>query len=250
MKMNTKAKMLAIDVRNKLGLGLLKPIPNIFSLIEDIGIYVFKKPFLDTQISALYRKRKDICMVVINSSRTLGHQIFSVAHELYHYQYNPEITNRICKVNSQNSKNEEVMADLFTSHFLMPDEGVMEIAEKRKNKKGILDITDILFIQQYYGVSYKAMVMKLNELGYIDTTSDYFNTPITKIAKLLGYNTQIYQPTNDIYFSKSYIELVVDAYNFELISTKRADEYLKGLNISINDVIEKQTATEGDWIYD
>ncbi len=67
-------------------------------------------------------------------------------------------------VNSPNSKQEEIMADLFASHFLMPDEGVMEIAEKRKNKKGELDVTDVLFIQQYFGVSYKAIVIKLQEL--------------------------------------------------------------------------------------
>lgn len=248
--MNIKAKMYAVKMRDMLGLGLLKPIPDVFSLLESVGIYVFKKPFLDTNISALYRKRKDICLIVINSARTLGHQIFSAAHELYHYQYNPEITSRICVVNSPGSKQEEIMADLFASHFLMPDEGVVEIAENRKNKKGVLDVTDVLFIQQYFGVSYKAIIKKLLELGYIKDPSYYLNVPITKLAKVLGYNTQLYQPTNDIYCSKSYVELVMDAFKLEQISQRKAEEYLNAVNINLNDVIEGQSVEEGDWMYD
>ncbi|KHO63257.1 putative Zn peptidase [Thermoanaerobacter sp. YS13] len=248
--MNIKAKMYALEMRNILGLGLLKPVPDIFSLLESIGIYVFKKPFLDTHISALYRKRKDVCLVVINSSRTLGHQIFSAAHELYHYQYNPEITNRICIVNSPDLKQEEIMADLFASHFLMPDDGVIEIAEKRKNRKGLLDITDVLFIQQYFGVSYKAIINKLQDLGYIKDPSIYLNVSITKLAKGLGYNTQIYQPTNDIYCSKTYVELVIDALKLEQISIRKAEEYLNAVNVRLSDVMEEQSVEKGDWMYD
>lgn len=248
-ELEKKVKRYAEKIRREFELGHLMPIPDIFKLLEEKGIYVFKRPFRNTQISALYRKQKDNCLIIINSARTLGHQIFSAAHELYHYCYNKELTARVCKVDVPNSKDqEETMADLFASHFLMPDEGVIELAESRKNKKGKLDVTDVLFIQQYYNVSYKAMIRKLSELGYIEDIDFYFNIYITKLAEKLGYDTRIYQPTNEYYCSKSYLELVVDAYEADLLSEKRANEYLGDVGLSLDNITVE--TNEGECVYE
>lgn len=244
-----KAKMLASQTREVLGLSHSVPIEDIFKLLEGEGIYVFKKPFNSTQISAIYRKQKDSCLIIINSARTLGHQIFSAAHELYHYRYNKELTAKICKVDVIDTKDkEEIMADLFASHFLMPDDGVIKLAESRKNRNGKLDVTDILFIQQYFNVSYKAMIRKLYELGYIEDANCYLKISVIKLAEKLGYDTRIYQPTNDYYCSKGYIELVVDAYESNLISQKRANEYLSDVGLSFDSIAVE--TNEGECVYE
>lgn len=244
-----KAKRYAIETRQVLGLSYSMPVEDIFKLLEGEGIYVFKKPFNSTQISAIYRRQKDSCLIIVNSARTLGHQIFSAAHELYHYRYNKELSAKMCKVDVPNTKDqEEIMADLFASHFLMPDDGVIKLAESRKNKNGKLDVTDILFIQQYFNVSYKAMIKKLFDLGYIEDPNYYLKISVIKLAKKLGYDTKIYQPTNDYYCSKSYVELVVDAYEANLISEKRANEYLGDVGLSFENITIE--TDEGECVYE
>ena len=247
--LNKKAKVYAEKIRREFELGHLMPVPDIFKLLEEKDIYVFKRPFQNTQISALYRRQKNNCLVIINSARTLGYQIFSAAHELYHYYFNREMTARICKVDIPNSKDlDETMADLFASHFLMPDEGVIELAESRKNKKSKLDVTDILFIQHFFNVSYKAMIRKLSELGYIEDINLYLNIPVQKLSEKLGYDIKIYQPTNDYYCSKNYLNLVIDVYELGLLSEKRANEYLGDIGLSFDNIAVEPI--EGECFYE
>ncbi len=66
----------------------------------------------------MFMKSKDAHLVIINSNKTLGHQIFSVAHELSHYLYDTHVMGGVCAVNKFNQDMEiEKLADLFASHF-------------------------------------------------------------------------------------------------------------------------------------
>jgi Zn-dependent peptidase ImmA (M78 family) len=77
-------------IRNSLGLGQ-SPIADIFSLVEELGIILFKKPLKSEGVSAVFFKNSQNYMILINSSKTLGHQIFSAAHELSHYFFDKEL---------------------------------------------------------------------------------------------------------------------------------------------------------------
>lgn len=230
------AKSKANEIRNLLGLGQ-RPIADIFSLLEDIGIILFKKPISNSSLSAVFMKDKQNYLVIINSNRTLGHQIFSAAHELYHYYYDKELLGGICSVNNSINRNKnEEMADLFASYFLMPDEGVIAIAEKRKNKQGKLDLYDVVFLQQYFKVSWNAMLIKLENLSYVDNKDDLLNIGITRLTQMLNYDESLVQKTCDTYVSKRYLELVLKSYEHDEISKAKLIEYLNDVNVDIADI--------------
>ena len=109
---------------------------------------MFKRPLHENSLSAFFMRDKKNYLVVVNSAKTLGHQIFSAAHELSHYYFEREILGGVCSVSRFNSQNSlEKSADLFDVHFLMPDEGVISAAEKRTEQTGKLELYDLVFLQ-------------------------------------------------------------------------------------------------------
>lgn len=228
------AKKRANEIRNQLGLGQ-GPISDVFTLIEDIGIILFKKYIQNSSLSAIFMKDTRNHLVIINSNRTLGHQTFSAAHELYHYYFDKQLLGGICSVNSVGQKNEiEEMADMFASHFLMPDDGVIAIAEKRKNKDGSLDPFDMVFLQQYFKVSWIALLKKLEYLGYIQNAYNYKDIGITRLTQVLGYDTSLVTKSMDNYISKKYIETALKCYESDEISEKKLIEYLEDIDADIS----------------
>jgi Zn-dependent peptidase ImmA (M78 family) len=233
-----EVKSRAIQIRNRLGLGLA-PISDIFSLVEEHNIVLFKRPIENDNISAIYMKDKENCLILINSNKTMGHQIFSAAHELSHFYFDKNILGSICSVENNSTNSEmEKNADLFAAEFLMPEEGVALAAEKRKNKKGKLDIIDIVSLQQYFKVSWIAILWKLKSLGYIDDVELYREIGITNLTKKLEYDVSLVTKTKDVYCSRKYLELVLKCYNNDEISSKRAMEYLADIGFNPDLTIE------------
>jgi len=226
----------ANKIRNSLGLGQ-RPISDIFTLLEDIGLILFKKPINNSSLSAIFMQDKKNHLVIINSNRTLGHQIFSAAHELSHFYYDKGMLGGICSANSSNTKNDiERLADEFASNFLMPDEGIIALAEKRKNKDGKLGLFDMVFLQQYFKVSWIAMLKKLNSLNYIHNIDEFRNIGIIRLTQMLGYDINLVSKTKDHFVSKRYMELVLKCYENDEISETRLKEYLEDININIDDI--------------
>lgn len=228
------AKLRANKIRSALGLGN-DPISNIFQLLESEGIYLFSKR-LNGKASAMFMRNQGFHLVVINSSNTLGHQIFSAAHEFSHYLFDKDLMWSACIVNKYNQQNEnERLADLFASFFLMPEEGIFNHLDKRGVKNFVnLSIEDIISLQQYFNVSWSAMLYRLKNIGLIGQSNfdELKNIGIIKEASLLGYSIDIYQvPERDI-ISQKYIEKVITLYKKDEISERKKDEYLKLVGIN------------------
>lgn len=243
MNYDITAKDRATKIRNKLGLGL-SPLSDITSVAEKLGIIVFKKPLESENVSAVFFKDKKNHLILINSSRTLGHQNFSMAHELSHYFFDKEMLGAICSVNHAKNEMEE-LADMFAAHFLMPDDAVIELAEKRKTDEGNLDPLDIVFIQQYFNVSWYAMLIKLFKLKYIENVDKLKCIGITNLTQMLGYSTDLLKATNENYLSKVYLRNVFKAYNKDEISEQRAKEYLDDIGFKLDDILRIEDLNDG-----
>ncbi|KSU89801.1 MULTISPECIES: ImmA/IrrE family metallo-endopeptidase [Priestia] len=235
----SKAKTRANEVRNKLGLGD-EPIADIFKLLENQGIYLFAKPF-SGKASAMFMRAQDTHLVIINSSKTVGHQIFSAAHELSHFLFDKNIMGGVCAVNKYNQDLEiEKLADAFASHFLMPEDGIFKHVDLRtEGKFDKLDTQDILYLQHYFKVSWRAMLYRLYSLELINQYEfdHYCQIHITKEAKRYGYPTDIYGKDGKNIFSQSYIEKVRKAYDSDEISEIKMNEYLQDIGYIFDEEI-------------
>jgi len=171
---HTQPERLALEERRRLGLGDA-PIRNIFLLAELNGLRIFRQTFdPEDQISGIfiYFEVKAAAFALINSKQSLGAQVFTVAHEYYHFlrdRYtDPIIDNPDVFVENYVSlyHPRERFAQLFAKRFLMPPSKVRAVIEKdlRSNK---LNYEDVIYLKRYFGVNTLAMLQTLRDLDYL-----------------------------------------------------------------------------------
>ncbi|MEQ6391318.1 ImmA/IrrE family metallo-endopeptidase [Bacillaceae bacterium S4-13-58] len=235
-----KARKFATEARHKHGISHLEPL-NMEKVYKVSNISCIKKP-LESDISGIFMRYNNTKVVVINTSKTLGHQNFTSAHELYHSEFDENLEARVCKVGIFDSKNEsEMMADLFATHFLMPEEGIKFHLSRRIDDFNNIDLADVIYLEQLYGVSHSAMLVRLQQLQIIDEKiNEKFLPKIRLNARKYGYDDSLYIPTNDDVILSSYVEQAQKALDNDLITFSRYEELLRDA-----DLLEYEYEEEG-----
>jgi len=256
MKLDKKSELSyqANELRKRFGEDLSSPI-DVFSILqaqENLTLVFY--PFSDRISGMCVRGRSAEQLIAINSTRTLGRQRFTAAHELYHLFIQDEITTVICGSEIGGSRDEEEKnADCFASYFLAPNDALRSLIEKKILKSGrkSLTIEDIVRIEQYFHMSRQATLFRLVGDGWI--TPDFASTlrhDIIASARRLGFSNELYVPTpeNRQYFASGvYIGLAERLLVNEVISTGKYEELL--LDAYRADIVYNLEA-EGQETYD
>lgn len=222
----------AIQIRVKLGEDSNSPI-DIFSLTQNIdNLTIVYYPMGDTLSGMCIKGESGSCVIAINSAMSLGRQRFSLAHELYHMYYDENMIS-VCGKNIGTGKDIEKEADTFASYFLMPDAELESkaalLASKHENKKLLLD--DVIRIEQYFGMSHQATVIRLKESAHIDHSQieSFLKSSVRKRAEMMGYSSELYLPlpTEEQYKTFGYyINQADQLLKKDLISDGKYEELL------------------------
>ena len=162
-------------------------------------------------------------LIFINAAHPLGRQRFTLAHEIYHLMAEKDYTD----ISSLTDEEIESNADNFASCLLLPHSGLELYEEEFNIKKWTLE--DIIKAEQYYQLSHKAFLYRLNMLGKI-TDEECLNylPQIMKNATKLGFTSQLYESyTNyEELVIGNYIRLLELSYDNALISEEKLNELL------------------------
>lgn len=221
-----KARQLAIDTRLRLGLQSTEHF-DVYRAVISLGITCIKRP-LESSISGATLKTDKVKVILVNSSKSLGHQNFTIAHEIYHCLYDDNLVSRACKTESfDRSPDSEQVADMFATHLLMPEDAIFNQLRLRKKLDKKLTLADVINLEQFFGVSRKAMCWKLEELRLITRDeSDSYCVNVIQGARTLGKNTDLYKPTHDKAIISDYTERAQEALQRNLITESRYEEVL------------------------
>jgi len=193
MKKVTELDSMAISYRKELGEDSLSPI-DIFSVaktMEDLTLVLYP---MGKKISGMCIKGKNSNLIAINSSMSLGRQRFSLAHELYHLRFDQEMGKNICSmmINGNNAKEKE--ADQFASHLLLPSAALYNAVKDCIE----VDQEKVIWLEQSYGMSRKAMLVRLTEEEKINPTlCSALEKNVQLKAAQLGYDTALYKPLSE-----------------------------------------------------
>ena len=244
----SRASNRAIDTRNELGINLSEPIDvDIFKVLrkkEKISIIVTE---LKGNISGFFLRKKDICLIIINSYRSFGHQRFTAAHEYYHFKYDKGMNGKICPINKYNDDYEnEMEANYFASHFLMPDESLKyHVAKRIKGNK--LNIRDLIYLENYFMVSHTLMLVRLKIINIISEKEiELMKHGIIYRANKLGYNTELYKDTKEkgtVIYS-DYAELAEELLEKGSISYGKYEELL--IDGNFEDILFEEKGNENE----
>ena len=220
------AHQLSIDTRLKLGLQSTEFF-DVNRAVVSLGITCIKRP-LESSLSGATLKGNRSKIIFVNSAKSLGHQNFTIAHELYHCLYDDNLSGKACKAEMLKSGSDsEQMADSFATHLLMPEDGIYHQLRLLGKSGANLKLVDIVGMEQYFGVSRRAICWRLQDLDLINRNeSDLYNNNIIQGVRLLGKDVKLYQSTNESSLISDYVAMARDALDKGRITDSRFEEIL------------------------
>lgn len=170
------AEEAANRLRREWQLGV-NPIPNIIEMLELKGIKIFLIEETDEIDGFATITTAGIPLVVINTKDRLLERIrFTIIHELAHVLL--KFTDEILT----NEKEEEILCHFFSSCFLIPSQMLLHMLGSRKRE--YIAINELITVKEYYGISIRALLHRLRELGII--TPNYYQRWMVYMGKTYG----------------------------------------------------------------
>lgn len=218
----------AADARRELGLSELEPV-DVFRVLRYAGhIAIVRCPFGNSSgMSGLFVRKGKTKLIVVNTARSLGHQVFTAAHEYYHIKYSNGMSGSLCQAGTFDRRSpEEYHADSFSANFLVPQAGLEYVIEKEFGKSA-LGYPEVIYLEQYFMVSHMTMLRRLEEIGKLTKRdSERLRTGVKSRARELGYGTRLYEKTMDYEVMSDLPSKVGQALERQLISEGKAREFL------------------------
>ena len=164
--------------------------------------------------------------ILVNANPPAGNQLFSLAHEYGHFIFHKE---RIGIISFENEENniDEKHANYFASEFLMPESAINDIFTMKIKNKNEVAAEDIIYIADYFGVSFQAMVYRLNNLRLLNDIrkEELINeTWVTAVRKSIGISEPDRGKSK---FPSLYIHLAIKAYQQNRITTSKLADFLE-----------------------
>jgi len=162
------AAQVAASERQRLGFGEHDPIINVFQLLEEQGVRIFRYPLEHDNVFGLsaFSLKYGPC-ILLNSVNTIERQIFSLAHEYGHllmhrrFYQSAEPASGLEKEHSM-----EIMANKFAANFLVPAAGLRDVFWRDIGQKDI-GLQDLVFLKRYFKVSAQVVLRRLRDVGLV-----------------------------------------------------------------------------------
>lgn len=159
----------ALKMRQRANLSLWEPICP-FDLAEAIGVDVRFQAI--GSLEGLY-VRNPGPVIIVSSLRPAGRQAFTCAHELghHHFSHGYQVHQYLESASQSRSKpQDEILADAFAAHLLMPKSLVARAFHVRGWSPTSVTAAQVFVLAGWLGVSYDALVTHLEfGLGLIST---------------------------------------------------------------------------------
>ncbi len=230
MKKKIELNSTAISLRKEFGIDIYSPI-DVVSLVnnsDDLTIVFYP---MSKRVSGLCIRDKNNKIIAVNSDTTYGRQRYTIAHELYHLYFHEDFKSIVCSKDLEKDKDTmEKEADIFASYFLAPYEAFSEYLNNISRKQNKLRFTDIVKIEQHFGLSRQATLWRLITEDYLTPEeAATMKTGIIISALKCGFDDKLYLPSPEHkqYFTLGkYIRLVEELKEKEMISTGKYEELL------------------------
>lgn len=232
MRVENELEILANQERGKIASDIFL---DIFDVLEENAILV-QYPFESMKISGFTTYYHGEFIVIINTKYTLGHQIFTAAHEYYHLikDRHKLVTGEALEADEENEKR----ANMFASLFLMPEQSVKKQFYKLAPniKPNSVEPRHIIRMHNKFRVSYKAMLKRLVKIGLCDPEmydelcemgSLDNHEELVELEKLEGFNVKLIKPTGHYHVSEEWIQKTRENYEQNLIAYSLLQELLE-----------------------
>ncbi len=226
----------ALSFRNEYGLSSTDPI-RLKSLLQKANVITAFAPLSENFSGMALKANAADRFMLVNNTQSLGKQHFTICHELYHLFIQENFTAQVCNTGlfEKASSKIEQYADIFASFLLLPKEGIIENIPNEELEKKNISLKTILFIENFFSCSRRALLYRLKKLGIINSEQyTTFTINIKRGALENGYQTELYEAGNANQHIGDYGTIARGLYEKEKISQSHYYTLLRDLGIDIN----------------
>lgn len=185
--------------RQALGLGT-GPI-NIWDEIRRSEVVVVRHGFGSSGPDGLFMKVRDVSAVIVNCDKDPARQRWTAAHELGHSVMHSAGAHDFVVADIDiysKTSDMETEADAFAAYFLAPDESVVSVWGEVASDPPVP--MDVVAAMSRFGLSYTAMIFRLNNSGQISGKAKEFllsrgANSVNDLKKEFGYDDEAAFPT-------------------------------------------------------
>lgn len=215
---------------------------DLTKLLESLNVITAFLPMSD-DFSGMAFKTPNEKFMLVNSKQQKGRQNFTIGHELYHLCIQEGFTFEVSKKGFFNKKErEEYNADVFSSCFLMPEAGIIRLIPEDELAWGAkITLATIIKLEQYFGVSRRAMLWRLDKVGLIkfDNYEGYL-TGVKKSAIEHGYPTDLYTANGVNRVIGDYGVLTKNLFDKDKISETHYHNLMRNIFIDTDNIEEDE----------
>jgi Zn-dependent peptidase ImmA (M78 family)/DNA-binding XRE family transcriptional regulator len=232
-----QAEDAALELRNRLGIGLA-PVEDILSLLEtEVGIRIFVRP-IDSSISGVFAYSSDFgAAMLINSKHSRSRRSMTIAHETGHFLVNRNDVD-VLSDTSVSDIREERFATSFGLAFLMPGVAVRRRFQDFCHNGSAFSARHLILMAHIFHVSPEAMCRRLEGLGLLPTgtferlTEQGFSG--TTVRAVLGDPAE-----RDSYIASPRLSaLVADAYQQQFLSEGQLAARLGMKRVEVREILD------------
>lgn len=215
---------------------------DLTKLLESLNVITAFLPMSD-KFSGMAFKTLNEKFMLVNSNQQVGRQNFTIGHELYHLCIQEGFTFEVSKNSFFNKKErEEYNADVFSSCFLMPEAGIIRLIPEVELAWGAkITLATIIKLEQYFGVSRRAMLWRLDKVGLIkfDNYEGYL-TGVKKSAIEYGYSTYLYTANGVNRVIGDYGVLTKNLFDKDKISETHYHNLMRNIFVDTDNIEEDE----------
>lgn len=232
--------------RDKLGISNADPI-DLYKVLDELNVITHFRE-MTPEFSGMALKTGEYKFILVNCSQIKARQHFTIGHELYHLFEQDDFSFMLCKAGRFDRKDrEEYNADVFSSLLLMPKAGILAwIPEEELARGGRISLPTIVRLEQLFGVSRSALLVRLAKLGLIDYEeyAGKYRTGIRQSAIELGYSPRLYENGSDYKVIGDYAIICKRLFEEEKISESHYFNLMMDTGVNID---EKKEGDDAEW---
>ena len=225
------AEQNASRFRSENGLSAYEPI-HLQSLLLRKEVVTLFRPL--ENLSGMAVKCGEARFMLVNQERSIGHQHFTIAHELYHLFIQENFSSQKCVTGlfERQTDPEEKKADLFAASLLMPRDGILQLIPKEELNRDKVSLITVVKLEQNFSVSRMAILQRLKE---IDLITNKLFTPYSQNVKQSalrsGFPIHLYQRGNENRVVGSYGSVAKKLFEKDKISESFYIELMNDIGI-------------------
>ena len=226
---------------------------NLHSLLIKLDVNVLYSPLSEKFSGMAIITGDGSKFMMINSNCSIGRQNFTLAHELYHLFVQTGFKYYACNAGAFNRRDiEEFNADNFASNLLMPEYGILVLIPDLEITQKNITLSTIVKLEQYFGVSRKAMLLRLKDLNLLSAKlfDEYSQLGVKISALQLGYDLALYSGGNENVVIGDYGKKARQLFENEIISESHYLNLLHSIGKNLSeDGSENEQYSKSDTCY-